>query len=73
MKYLTSITAPKLTITHTSRRAIADEVTQRVVLTETITRIEITLPALLADIRAKFRTFLQDVLTPNLAHYCACA
>ena len=80
MKYLTTTTTPKLTITHTRRRCVTNHRTGLIELTESTLKLELTASSFVTGFKRVWRGLRRDIsravanaLTPNLAHYCAVA
>lgn len=65
MKFLSTIT-PKLTITHTSRKAVIDEVASIITLYEAKVQIEITVPAIWQGIKDMALGLFTNLCMPKL-------
>jgi hypothetical protein len=78
MKFLSTMNTPKLTVTHRTRRQTITR-TGQMILTESTTRIELTLPSFVTGVRQSWRTlkgdfnrFVRDIFVP-IGHCAACA
>jgi len=74
MKFLTATYTPKLsqsklTYTRTSRKAIVNEVTQTITLTEIVTCIELTLPAFWQGLKDAVSNLFSGLFLPKVYAY----
>lgn len=65
MKFLSSVQLPKMTITRTKRKCEIDEKADLITLYETITKIELSIPAFWTGLQEAFFSVLGGLLLPR--------
>lgn len=65
MKFLTGIKSPSLTLTRTKRTGLIDEVSNYIVLNETVVKLEITIPSFVAVVKQKIEDVLAILFLPR--------